>query len=171
MSTGIKSEEKTTGTQYSACLSVTQWISGAGWRLPSSRRWKGATRPPKTSRCDYGFWHLARALSIKQIWMELDRASAATPEQAGCAVSQYEGCRGLEPLLLLLSGFVSWALWTGAIERYPGQQQLLSQSITTPWGELEVHSHRGRIGEREASTGQHLENNAVPVQVRVYLFP
>lgn len=97
----------------SRCLSVIQWISGDGWRIPSSRWWKGATRPPKTSRCDYGSWHLARALSVKRIWMELDRASAAAPEQAGCAVSQYKGWMGLEPplsppLRLRLLGTLDW---------------------------------------------------------------
>ncbi|TSO67468.1 hypothetical protein Baya_10195 [Bagarius yarrelli] len=35
-----------------------------------------------------------RALSIKRIRMELDRASAAAAEQAGCVVSQYERRRG-----------------------------------------------------------------------------
>lgn len=103
MSTGIKNEEKTTGTQYSACLAVSLSLSGSvamAGACPPAAGGKGATRPPKTSRCDYGSWHLARALSIKRIRMEPDRASAAEPEQAGCAVSQYEGRRRLEPLSL-----------------------------------------------------------------------
>lgn len=38
---------------------------------------------------------------INEMWMGLDRASAAAWERAAMPVSQYEGQRGLEPSLSL----------------------------------------------------------------------
>ncbi|KAK2878682.1 hypothetical protein Q8A67_019473 [Cirrhinus molitorella] len=63
-----------------------QWLAHTSRPAPARRR-PAATRPPETGRCDYGSWHLARPLSIKQTGMGPDRASAVVPAQGALAVS------------------------------------------------------------------------------------
>lgn len=127
----------------------------------------GACPPAAGGKVPPGRPRRADVTMVPGIWQELSASSgygwSRTEPQLQHQSKQAAQCHntraewGLEPLSLLFSGFVSWALWTGAIERHPGQQHSLSQSITAPQGELEVHSHRGRIAERAARGSQRLK--------------
>lgn len=149
MSTAIKSEAQTTGTLFLrfslSCQSVDQQQRLAhAPRLAPARRRPAATRPPETGRCDYGSWHLARLLSVKQTGMGPDRASAVAPAQGALAVSQHKGAEN--PISLCLLPQLSL--------RNHAPPKPAAATVTShhrPTGETaSAQQHRGRRGKDRA---------------------
>lgn len=167
MSTAIKTEAETTGTLFLhfSCQSVDQKLRLVRSSRPApARRRPVATSPPEMGRCDYGSWHLARRLSIKQTAMGPDRASAVVPAQGALALSQHNGGR---------EHYLSLPPFSNLPPQSPAAP--LSQTITGPQGKLQVHSteeeeeSRGSDARSSKLSGRkrrrHMRYNMRPLEV------